>query len=84
MSPLRLFRRRKRRTVRLSEVSRQPFCDTTCGIGRCKLGFKQYSFRRTHLALTLRTTNGFGDLGLAPNMLLSPASFEVTTIAGRG
>ena len=28
------------------------------------LGFKQYSLRRTRLAMPLRATNGFGDWGL--------------------
>jgi hypothetical protein len=74
----------KRRTIRLSEISRQPFCDITSGVGRCKLGFKQYSLRHTHLALTLHATNGFDASGLTPDMLLSPASFEVTVIADRG
>ncbi len=74
----------KRRTARLSEIPRQPFCDITPGVRRCKLGFKQCSLRHTHLALTLYATNGFDALGLAPDMLLSPASFEVTVIADRG
>jgi hypothetical protein len=45
-------------------MPRQPFCDTAPMIGRCKLGFRQYSFRHARLALTLRAANDFGDLGL--------------------
>jgi hypothetical protein len=37
--------------LRLSGVSRQPFCHTARVIRRCKLGFRQYSFHPTRLAL---------------------------------
>jgi hypothetical protein len=35
----------------LSGVSRQPCCDTASVISRCKLGFRQYRFHPTRLAL---------------------------------
>ena len=54
----------KRRALRPSDVPRQPFYGTTRGVGRCKLGFRQYSFRHARLALTRRATNGFDALGL--------------------
>jgi hypothetical protein len=49
------------------------------------LGFTQFSIHHTRLALTLgRPTTVSVPESLSPDMLLSPASFEVTTIAGQG
>ena len=45
-------------------VSCQSFYDTAPVVGRCKLGFRQYSFHHTHLVLTRRIVNDLDTLGL--------------------
>ncbi|ABD26635.1 hypothetical protein Saro_2197 [Novosphingobium aromaticivorans DSM 12444] len=53
-------------------------------ISRCKLGFRQYSFHHTRLALIPRASNGFGVSGPFLNMLLFPVPFGIAAISGRG
>lgn len=54
----------------------QSFYDTAPVVSRCKLGFRQYSFHHTHLALTRRTANDFDALGLFRTCYCSPLLSE--------
>ena len=53
-------------------------------ISRCKLGFRQYSFHHTRLALIHDAANGSGASGPFLNMLLSPVPFGISAISSQG
>lgn len=63
-----------------SEMPRQSFCDTAPVVGRCKLGFRQYSFHHARLALILRTANDFGELGLFRTCYFPPLLSELQSL----
>jgi hypothetical protein len=49
-------------------------------VNRCKLGFRQYSFRHARLTLTLHAANDFGDLGLFRTCYFPPLLSEFQSL----